>query len=373
MKVRGNADPEIAALVSSASGSSLKPSLKRRHASPDNSDSENVDPELTKAAIKRKRVNDSSDDFVKPSARPTFSLVTKPQTVGSYPAPNRITRPSSKLTTSTLPSSSSPPTAAGRSPVKSKRASTLSTRRTTGGSLQYTRLDAPSHGRNRAPLSLAAALNGTFTKSKRRDLATIEESLPNKWAFDIFEDSGDGTYRPNNADEIAADLQTQTISGNEGELDYGGEDKENIPPGESMVLAPIRHKAVPVSRKNLMTDEPRTPLGDLKASDYYGDGCDATSSVLIPADNDAAADAKTSDCHATAQCTFTGREDTLLDAASLNALIAGSAPPKSTLEVEQSMDEDVNDDGPIEIWESGSAKDEAEAATERIEESIFAV
>ncbi|KAL9617630.1 MAG: hypothetical protein Q9160_007596 [Pyrenula sp. 1 TL-2023] len=364
-----NADPDIAALASPSSGPSLYKSLKRRHESPDNSDSENVDPKLTNAAIKRKRVNDSSDDFVKPSARPAFSLVTKPQTVGSYSTPIQPRRPSSKLTTSTLPSPS-PPTAAGRSLVKPKRAGKLSTRRTSSGSFQYTRLDAPSHEKTRAPLSLTAALNGTFTKSKRKDLATIEESLPNKWAFDIYEDSSDGTHRPIYDEELTASFGTQDISDDEGE--YGGENKENIPPGEAMVLAPTRHKAIPVSRKNLMTDEPRTPLGDLKASDYYGDGCDATSSILIPAD-DAAGDVKASDCHATAQCTFTGREDTLLDAASLNALIAGSAPPKPLLqEEERSMNEEAHD-GPIEIWESGSAQDEAEVDGDRPEESIFAV
>ena len=36
----------------------------------------------------------------------------------------------------------------------------------------------------------------------------------------------------------------------------------------------------------MMTDEPRTPLGELEASDYYAAGCDALSYITIPGDED---------------------------------------------------------------------------------------
>src|SRR3954453_5438729 len=52
------------------------PSLKRRHASPDNSDSENVDPNILKSLNKRKRVDIGDDVTTSKSAR--YSLTTIP-------------------------------------------------------------------------------------------------------------------------------------------------------------------------------------------------------------------------------------------------------------------------------------------------------
>ena len=62
--------------------------------------------------------------------------------------------------------------------------------------------------------------------------------------------------------------------------------KENIPPGDVLAASlPEITTEVPVSRKNLMTDEPRTPLGDLEASDFYAEGCDASSYIMVPGED----------------------------------------------------------------------------------------
>lgn len=59
--------------------------------------------------------------------------------------------------------------------------------------------------------------------------------------------------------------------------------KENIPPCDALSTGlPEITTDVPASRKNMMTDEPRTPLGDLEASDFYAEGCDASSYIIIP-------------------------------------------------------------------------------------------
>ena len=79
------------------------------------------------------------------------------------------------------------------------------------------------------------------------------------------------------------------ISDDEGKTKAEDRGKENVDPEE--VNAPITRsmaaslpKAQRVTRKDLMTDEPRTPLGDLNAADYYADGLDATSVVLVQDD-----------------------------------------------------------------------------------------
>ena len=43
---------------------------------------------------------------------------------------------------------------------------------------------------------------------------------------------------------------------------------------------------LPISRKDLMTDESRTPLADLDARDYYAEGVDNNSFIIVPEDKD---------------------------------------------------------------------------------------
>lgn len=366
------------AALALSSNASVKPSLKRRYTSPENSDSENVDPESIKSAVKRKCVGESSVNTLKHDADTSYSVITKPQV---YDTRSRLTEPVKATPKPTKSTTSAPtPIPTGRSTVKSKRGGLLSTRRTSSGSLQYTRLDTPVYGRTRAPFSLATALNGTFSKSKRRDVSTIEESMPKSWVFDIHEDTEEEHNRKEKEQNIAILGRTfseQDISDDEGNSTYDQREKENIPPGMVVTSTVERNELIPASRKNMMTDEPRAPLGNLNAADYYGEGCDATSFVLVAADDVPVEKCSTDQHIATAQCNVTGTEDSFLDKASLDSLIAESAPPKP--EEEPSMNDEMNDGfgfcggGSIEIWESGSAKDEAEAVGERTGESIFAV
>ncbi|KAI4250014.1 MAG: hypothetical protein LQ352_005436 [Teloschistes flavicans] len=54
-------------------------------------------------------------------------------------------------------------------------------------------------------------------------------------------------------------------------------DKENVPPPGAPAAA-LR----PVGRADMMTEEVRSPLGQLEASLYYADGCDANSVIIAP-------------------------------------------------------------------------------------------
>ena len=186
------------------------------------------------------------------------------------------------------------PAPAGRSP-KSKRAGILSRHRVSAS--PFARVDPPSFGSNKTghglSFSIDAALAGTVPAHKLRKPAqkkdpaseTVLDGMPKGWMFDIHTDS---------KDEEASNLMehstcTLDISDDETSKSkmFDEENKENVPPQPGM-NAPITHAvaAMHASRKHMMTDEPRAPLGDLEASDYYAPGCDASSYITIPWDHD---------------------------------------------------------------------------------------
>jgi hypothetical protein len=161
--------------------------------------------------------------------------------------------------------------------------------------------------------------------------------------------------------------------------------KENIPPNDNAVLqsGATTHSStsatVPSSRKDMMTDEPRTPLGDLNAADYYPEGLDASSVVLVHEDVTEPEKASTIDevVDPEVPSEFTFDPETVAtaegfsNALDLSLLLASSKPifDAQTLEAPGGKSEDVSEPADIEIWESESAKDEKE----EVGDSLFAV
>ncbi|ERF75834.1 hypothetical protein EPUS_01200 [Endocarpon pusillum Z07020] len=376
---------------------SSAPLLKRRHVALDLSDSENVDPIDFKAAGSKRMKTDTSDDLCKPSA---FTLKTFPKPKSRISSSSILTpRPETPtINTAIKPTiTSSAPAAAGRSPIKSKRSGILSNRRT--------RLNAPVlGGRSRAPLSLAAALNGTIANKKHKkhvDTATLEDSKPKSWFFDIYEETEAQQDFVVNEWTMTQSACSLDISDDESKaVTQDDRGKENVPPNEVHSLAITPSGNAPstqaaTSRKDMMTDEPRTPLGDLNPSDYYADGHDATSIVLVaedepepekPTASDAAQDltpeAPSTDFNFSAGLPATeGEQDKLMTKAELSSLLLGAASslPSEQDDVEAGLfdrchggaDAETVEPADIEIWESGSAKDESGDMEAR--DSIFAV
>ena len=176
------------------------------------------------------------------------------------------------------------------------------------------------------------------------------------------------------------------ISDDEGKArDRADRGKENIPPNDVLVVpsGTITHSStsakVPSSRKDMMTDEPRTPLGDLNAADYYPEGLDASSVVLVQ--DEVAEAGKTSgidevvaaevpsepNFEPEAVVTAEGVENGV----DLSSLLTGSAPnfDLQNLDAADARSETVPEPTDIEIWESESAKDEKEEAGD----GVFAV
>ena len=190
--------------------------------------------------------------------------------------------------------------------------------------------------------------------------------------FDIREDSDD---------ELMHNLMehstcTLDISDDESRTN-GKEDKgkENIPPFDHgpATVAPIT-TSVPASRKNLMTDEPRTPLGDLDASEFYAEGCDVNSYVLIPAEKQIEVNVPTEpeckqDPGSLHPVTDSGSESEgwkqLL--AQFKAAKKSTATPVDVSYVPTLEEIPAEEPAEIDIWESESAKAENEAASQGAE------
>lgn len=355
-------------------------SLKRRQASPGLSDSENVDPQLQKLSAKRKRSSEDEDDVFQPAKAPinAITLTAKPRHCLSALSSAHTVTP--KITSSKQISvtPASAPAAAGRSPTSSKRVGILSRSRRGLGRMDPASLGAKS--RSNAPsLSLAAALNGTMAYSKPaakplKHVRTLEESTPKSWMFDIHED----TPEEEMVNLMGHSTCTLDLSDDESKSrivnDRG---KENVPPLDmaAVITAP------PASRRDAMTDEPRTPLGDLAAEDFYAEGCDANSHVTIagedaPLDKPVTSSIDNILAGSSKLCNeFTveapSSSSTLLRKAELDALIYGIEPPKHEPEACNALDDNEDAATDIEIWESGSTQEDSESC--EVVESIFAV
>lgn len=172
------------------------------------------------------------------------------------------------------------------------------------------------------------------------------------------------------------------ISDDEGKSKSEDRGKENIDPNElsipitrSMAASGSIVKAPRVTRKDMMTDEPRTPLGDLNAADYYAEGLDATSVILVQEDEDTVAEPEAVKAQIVEEAfmaepvlvtdsafTFNASVNTekvKMTTVQVGALLMASAPVWDAETVIESPTA-VDAGGDIEIWESESAKDENE-------------
>jgi len=336
-------------------------------------DFENLDPILYS---KRSKGSDSfpTKDFFKPSsfvltkASSTPSLTSDAQLSLATPAKAASSRPrtflqpkspTAKLAVSIPKSPVSAP--AGRSPTRgAKRGGLLSSRRRTGG--PFTRVDPPAFQLGAAaPFSLDAALKGTIPSYAARSagpgLGPLKDGpeLKSSWFFDIHEDTPE--------QEMTNLLQHGTCvldisSDEESELKARreraeGRDKENIPPADDVSQTSRRA----ARGDEMVIEKARDPLAQLNAAEYYAEGCDEASVVIVPGDED---EQQPAEQHQDADA---------LDFVPL-------AEPKVVPGVEELME---NRDEPaakaavlepmegtgesFELWESGSTKDEAEAAT----------
>ena len=126
--------------------------------------------------------------------------------------------------------------------------------------------------------------------------------------------------------------------------------KENVAPADYQTAANLP------SRRDMMTEDVRAPLGDLETKDYYAEGCDASSVIIINAEDDdeevngkALAEDPSSPTRPRADAVTESQHG-------WESLLAQMKGKGNTANEPGS---DATEE--IQIWESESAKDEAEA------------
>jgi hypothetical protein len=161
------------------------------------------------------------------------------------------------------------------------------------------------------PFSIDAALKGSIPDYTPKSTATptptnvssLEESMPNSWFFEIHEDTPEqeaANLMEHSASvlDISSDDDLNSKRRTE-ELERG---KENIPPpdfrpaqssartqtgGDSIEAAEPASEHVKLPRLRTIAqdamDEDRSPLKDLPAAEFYGEGLDANSYVTVDA------------------------------------------------------------------------------------------
>ena len=234
----------------------------------------------------------------------------------------------------------------------------------------FTRINPPTFSvggsQTSQPFSIDAALAGTVPA-----LALKSKSGPRSrgWHFDIHEDTPDEEM----ANLMEHSTCTLDISDDEAGSPLKGDkdNKENIPPSDGPAAVLDIATQVTATRRDMMTEEPRKPLGDLIAQDFYAAGCDATSVILIPAED---ADDNTNEkssvvCNVVESTSSRSRANAVTEAAECwKAIVARlntdtvAANNEIDLDQEEGVSREAATD--IQIWESESAKGDDDAPTE---------
>ena len=354
--------------------SSLKRSAPQEF---DDHDSENVDPSIFLSSNKKSKHIDidlakpnKASHFVLSNASSTLNAIDRPIITPAKLQKRKAETPSTPSIPDRQPKSrrvgtSSAPTVAGRSP-KSKRIGILSRRRVSSSS--FTRVDPPSFfkssSRTGVPFSLDAALSGTVSSHKpvqAAEVPTLEESIPKSWVFNIHEDTeAEEAGNLMNHYTCTLDISSDDESRVAAKDDRG---KENIPPTDGLVYSTA---TVATLRTDMMTDEARSPLGTLDAKDFYAEGCDASSFIIIPAEKDvdegnekiALATESTQVCSSTQPSTDTKAESAPGWEEFLDQVEQSKKDAKIVTDYLADIHETSSHRPEIEIWESESAKAE---------------
>ena len=322
----------------------------------DDNDSENIDPAIFLSPSKKSKSDVSDKPF-------TFSPPSK-----SMPPPAVPSRLSTPAKTN-MKSPRAPMTApAGRSP-KRKAIGVHKNRRV---SAPFGRIDPPFGSRNTSslPFSLDAAIKGTFSNPAPADPgATIQESMPKNWFFDIYEESSEeqsATFMEHST--LTLDLSSDEESSKKAEDDRG---KENTPPddydaptasrstAEPSVAAPKQVKKADIIRRKIiipddMDDGQRSPLSDLETDPFIPEGLDKESHIIVNPTPEKSEPAKLdmTNLFATA-VPFTSGSGTKLNV---------RTPSKGLFDIPV-VDAEGDLKGDIIVWEDSPSSEQAESPT----------
>ncbi|KAL8735031.1 MAG: hypothetical protein Q9166_001156 [cf. Caloplaca sp. 2 TL-2023] len=263
--------------------------IKRSFDEYDNEDQENVDPAAMKSSAKKARGVDG--EAVKPRQVINFNLTTiKGDT---NPESAKVARKTLGVKAKDASTKSAVASAA-----KNVKCTGIAARHRLG-SKRVVRVE-PHVANSSAPLSINAALAGApeVSNTKAEGSASMAAIPPlnlvkaraarlaakkNLGMGERGREGHDFLIHEDTPDEESAILMEHrtnclNISDDEGRGKFQDDDKENVPPSGVPASAVRRC----VSRRDMMTEEVRSPLGYLEASLYYTAGCDASSVINAP-------------------------------------------------------------------------------------------
>lgn len=311
-------------------------------------------------------LTDAATPLPLPAAR-TFTNPIKPSSTRRTLQPKS---PVAKLNTG-ITKSSPFSVPAGRSPTRGKRAGLLSNRRRTAGS--FARVDPPSFQLDAStPFSLDAALKGTISGYEAKPKATkstssalLESSdMKASWFFDIHEDTPEQEMTNLlQHSTCVLDISSDEESERKATLERAeGRDKENVPPVDDVSQTSAR-RAPRLSTEDMVVEKERVALGEMNTADFYAEGCDETSVIIVPADAEECAQVETTGVDtATNNFAFAPElsksEPAAEVSASIDALMSKEPEDSSKAALLQPMEGTGES---FELWESGSNKDETEA------------
>ncbi|KAF3068944.1 hypothetical protein GL218_08241 [Daldinia childiae] len=365
--------------------SNASPGKRKASDNLDADDFENVDPVFYS---KRSKGSDNvfapKDSFVKPSFILTKSASANDVSIPSPPkaaAPRArsLLNPKSPVSKLNISSARSTPLSApaGRSPTRGKRSGILSSRQRTKA---FSRVNPPSFSSSAssAPFSLDAALKGTIpsyagrkapsaakSSSGSLGLDSLEEGdVKQSWFFDIHEDTPEQEMtnllqHSTCVLDISSDEESETRRQRE-----RAEGKENVPPADDVSQTSRPRAARHVAEDEMMFEKERNPLGEMNVREYYSEGCDENTIVIIPGDDEEVSEPQQQTRYRpdVTSALNSGESDVPQlgakdGAQSVDQLMEKAdelAPNAAVLEPMEGTGES------FEVWESGSAKDEAE-------------
>ncbi|KAL6897553.1 hypothetical protein GGI43DRAFT_409371 [Trichoderma evansii] len=328
---------------------------------------ENVDPILfskrSKGASAKEGLKPTNYFLTPKVSTPARSSLATPVKAAS--TPRRILSAKSCLSKmnseNATPKSCPPP--AGRSPTRGKRSGILSSRR------RATRLDPPSFmGSSSAPFSLDAALKGTIAgytpkPAARKPMSSLlEPESKSSWFFDIHEDTPEQEMtnllqHSTCTLDISSDEETEQRAKRDG---AEGRDKENIPPPDDVSQTSVQQASQAKGEDSMVVEKERVALGEMNASEFYADGCDESSVILIHED-DEEPEAPLIISNIPEEEEYEEEEEEYEELEiheDIDDLISRTDDSSSKAAVLQPIEGTGES---FELWESGSAKDEAES------------
>jgi hypothetical protein len=192
--------------------------------------------------------------------------------------------------------------------------------------------------------------------------ALNEPELKSSWFFDIHEDTPEQEMtnllqHGTTILDISSDEESEQRATRER---AEGRDKENVPPVDDVSQTSARRSARRVSEDEMVFEKERIALGEMNAAEFYAAGCDETSVIIVPGDEDECNDVEKPEQLPSFEFAPELKLEELEELPTAKDVDEMMSKPTEPA-VKAAVLEPIDGTGEsFELWESGSTKDENE-------------